>query len=90
MIISCVRCGYAKNINHTGTSEEIEQSVYETIQEGWRFDKRFDEYVCPKCKKGYDPYHELAYGKVKKASKIESYRKLMFDMCEFLNAFEKL
>ena len=90
MIISCVRCGYARNVKHEGTSKEIEQDIHETIQEGWRFDKRFDGYVCPNCKEGYDPFHELICGKVKKASKTESYKELIFDMCRFLNEFNAL
>lgn len=85
MIISCVRCGYARGVKYEGTPEEIEQDVHETIEEGWRYDKHFDGYVCPNCKEGHDPLHELICGKVKKESKSKSYKKLMFDMCRFLN-----
>ncbi|MGI6040987.1 MAG: hypothetical protein ACOYBH_02025 [Candidatus Alectryocaccobium sp.] len=66
MIIRCVICGYARIVKHEGTPKEIEQDIHETVQEGWRFDKRFDGYVCPNCKEGYDPFYKLICDKVKK------------------------
>lgn len=90
MIIQCARCGYITNVRHSGTPEEIEQSVHETIQKGWRRAKNFDGYVCPYCSDGHDPLYEAVCGKIKKHSKNESYKALLFDVCSLIKHLKEL
>ncbi len=72
-----------KEVKHTGTAEEIEASINDTIQEGWRYVSSYEGYICPDCK-GADPMYEAFCGKIKKASKIVSYSKLLQDIYCFM------
>ena len=91
MIIQCGACGFSKNIPHDGTPEEIEQGIHETIQEGWRYVKSYDGYICPSCTKDNpDKLYEMYVGKVIPESKTKSYGVLAKDMLDFLKELKSL
>ena len=85
MIIQCGACGFLKNIPHEGTPEETEQNVADTIEEGWRYVKSYDGYICSSCKENGcpDKLYEMVFGKIKASNKNTSYVKLMRDMMQF-------
>lgn len=91
IIIECGSCGFLRHISLIGTPETIESSINDTIQEGWRFTKKWQGYICPKCvKNGTDPLYELYVGKPRLSSKKDSYKALLIDACKQLQLFRDM
>lgn len=85
MIIQCGACGYLRDISHRGKPEEVERQMYETIKDGWRYVKSYDGYICPTCiKDNPDKLYETYVGKIKPASRAESYKAILNSMKDFL------
>ena len=92
MIIQCGSCGFIKSIPHDGTPEEIEQGAHKAIQEGWRYVKSYDGYICHSCKENGcpDKLYEIFVGKIKASNKNISYVKLMRDTLLLLENLKRL
>lgn len=91
LMISCGSCGFMRHIPLTGTSEEIEAKINDTIQEGWRYTKKWGGYICPKCiKGGVDPLYEAFAGKVRTLSKTDSYKELLLDSVAQIRKFQTI
>lgn len=91
IILMCGGCGLSKNIDLSGTPEEIESKCNEIIaDDGWRYVKEWDSYICYNCRKDEDKLYELYYGKPKVSSKTNSYKTLMRDFIHQINLFKQL
>lgn len=82
MMIQCGCCGLMRLLSLEGTVDQIEARMNKMIaEEGWRWVKKWDGYVCGDCrKKGYDPLYEVFAGRPKASSKETSYVKLLDDL----------
>lgn len=90
MIIQCGACGKLRNLPHDGTPEEIEQTIADTIEEGWRYASSYDGYICPSCRAhNPDKLYEMYVGKPKASSKSNSYKILLRQMAQFILALRR-
>lgn len=78
LIIQCGGCAFGKSIDLNGEAEDIEERVNGTIESGWRYVKRWGEFMCPECcKKGLDPLYVAGFGNPRIAGRLESYKALV-------------
>ena len=92
MFIQCSGCGFTRHIDLNGNAAQIEAELNRTIaEEGWRYVKSRDDFICPKCiSGGLDPLYEAYAGKQKPSSKIKSYAELLNRATCQLQAFMEL
>lgn len=91
IILMCGGCGLSKHIDLSGTPEEIESKCNEIIaDDGWRYVKVWDGYICSNCRKDGDKLYELYCGKPKVSSKTNSYKELILDFARQINLFKQL
>lgn len=83
MFIQCGSCSFVRHIDLEGRAEAIEPRLNEVIEDGWRYVKSWDDYICPDCRKNGTEYESLL-GKPKAESKAKSYKQLLFDAGDHL------
>lgn len=91
MTIRCVGCGYSRLLKLEGTAEELEAEVHNSITEGWRWSENYHKYVCPECcKSGGGPLLVAWQGKIEIDTKVRSYKKLLFDLADYVRVLKNL
>ena len=92
MMIHCRGCGFTRAIDLNGSAEEIEAELNRVIaEEGWRYVKSWDGFICQKCRSGgLDPLYEAYAGKVGQCGKRMSYMALLCRAARQLQEFAEL
>ena len=92
MMIQCGGCGFTRAIDLNGSAEAIEADLNRMVaEEGWRFVKSWDGFICQKCRSGgLDPLYEAYAGKVGQCGKRASYMVLLCRAARQLQAFAEL
>ena len=92
MMIRCGGCGTLKALNLNGGAKQIEAEINSTIAEdGWRFVKAWDGWICSSCRtNGTDKLYEAYAGKPKPIGKLGSYEELLKQAIQQLQAFKDL
>ena len=92
MMIKCGGCGTVKALDLNGSAKQVEAEINRTIvEEGWRFVKAWDGWICSSCRtNGTDKLYEAYAGKPKPTGKLGSYEELLTQVIQQLQAFEDL